>query len=100
MQFTSIMGWDASPATFPALYRRRGPTAQCVLARHRPITYLHAISTDDRFSTYAGVAFLVLRNAHLSNDSAVEKTNYSRPPTTIIGQLQSLAVREWPWDLS
>jgi hypothetical protein len=37
---------------------------------------------------------LAQRNAHLSDEFAVEKSNCSRPLTTIFGQLQSLAVRE------
>lgn len=63
----------------------------------QPITVFLPISTGDRFSTYAGVAPLPLRNARRSDESAVEKSNYSRRLTTIFGQLQSLAVREWPW---
>jgi len=64
----------------------------------QPITLSLAISTGDRFSTHAGVAPLPLGNACSSEPFAVEKSTYSRRLTTIVGQLQSLAVRKWAID--
>jgi hypothetical protein len=67
------------------------------LNRPYPITLALAISTGDRFSTHAGVAPLPLGNGRLSDPFAVEKSTYSRRLTTVVGQLQSLVVREWLW---
>jgi hypothetical protein len=86
---------EASRAISPILYRSGPPAKWTPLSSDQ--SHISCLSVQAIFLAHTRVSPpLPLRNAHLSHYSAVENSNCSRRLTTIVGQLQSLAVREQP----